>query len=206
MQANPNFITTEIYGFFISAPNVGKKLSQLQVIRNCRNIYIIIFTKFFSNFFLYIIFATGTPPTSRSGHRMVLLKRHLVIFGGFHDNLSECKYFNDIHVFSLEERSWRKVTISGQAPGPRSGCCMVCLQDGRILVKIFFNFAEIFICLFLKCPYYFNFTISKLFFPNQIYGGFCKEKKSAGGRKKDAEEAGKTMADMYLLAPESEII
>ena len=66
---------------------------------------------------------------------MVLLKRHLVIFGGFHDNLSECKYFNDIHVFSLEERSWRKVTISGQAPGPRSGCCMVCLQDGRILVK-----------------------------------------------------------------------
>ena len=104
---------------------------------------------------------------------MVLLKRHLVIFGGFHDNLSECKYFNDIHVFSLEERSWRKVTISGQAPGPRSGCCMVCLQDGRILV----------------------------------YGGFCKEKKaSGGGRKKDAEEAGKTMADMYLLAPESEII
>ena len=42
---------------------------------------------------------SGTPPTSRSGHRMVLLKKHLVIFGGFHDNLSECKYFNDIHVF-----------------------------------------------------------------------------------------------------------
>ena len=90
---------------------------------------------------------SGTPPTSRSGHRMVLLKRHLVIFGGFHDNLSECKYFNDIHVFSLEERSWRKVTISGQAPGPRSGCCMVCLQDGRILVNIPIDFTEFFICL-----------------------------------------------------------
>ena len=97
---------------------------------------------------------------------MVLLKRHLVIFGGFHDNLSECKYFNDVHVFSLEERSWRKVTISGQAPGPRSGCCMICLQDGRILVKkpTFCNFTEFFICLFLKCPYYFNFTISLLKF------------------------------------------
>lgn len=35
-----------------------------------------------------------------------------------------------------------------------------------------------------------------------IYGGFCKEKKSGGGRKKEAEEEGKTMADMYLLAPE----
>ena len=112
---------------------------------------------------------SGTPPTSRPGHRMVLLKKHLVLFGGFHDNLSECKYFNDVHVFSLEERCWKKVTIVGSAPGPRSGCCVVPLADGRIL----------------------------------IYGGFCKEKKAGGSRKKDAEEAGKTMADMYILAPES---
>lgn len=100
-----------------------------------------------------------------------MLKKHLVIFGGFHDNLSECKYFNDIHVFSLEERCWRQVTTSGAAPGPRSGCCLAALQDGRILV----------------------------------YGGFCKEKKAAaGGKKKDmADEEGKTMGDMYLLAPES---
>lgn len=113
---------------------------------------------------------SGTPPTSRSGHRMVLLKKHLVIFGGFHDNLSECKYFNDVHVFSLEERCWRKVATSGAAPGPRSGCCLAALQDGRILV----------------------------------YGGFCKEKKVAGGgKKKDMDEEGKTMGDMYLLAPES---
>jgi N-acetylneuraminic acid mutarotase len=116
-----------------------------------------------------VLAASGNPPTSRSGHRMVLQKRHLVIFGGFHDNLSECKYFNDVHVFSLEERIWRKVTVTGTAPGPRSGCCMVPLQDGRILV----------------------------------YGGFCKEKKTSGGRKKGDSEAGKTMADMYLLVPES---
>ena len=118
-----------------------------------------------------VVATSGTPPTSRSGHRMVLLKKHLVVFGGFHDNLSECKYFNDIHVFSLEERSWRKVSSSGNAPGPRSGCCMAALQDGRILV----------------------------------YGGFCKEKKSSGGRKKDADEEGKTMSDMYLLVPESKL-
>ena len=36
-----------------------------------------------------------------------------------------------------------------------------------------------------------------------IYGGFCKEKKSGGGRKKEAEEEGKTKADMYLLVPDS---
>jgi len=78
--------------------------------------------------------AAVPPPTSRSGHRMVLLKRHLVLFGGFHDNLDKCTYFNDVHVFSLEERCWRKVETSGTAPGPRSGCCMATLQDGRILV------------------------------------------------------------------------
>ena len=49
--------------------------------------------------------------------------------------------------------------------------------------------------------------ITRKFFKFQVYGGFCKEKKAGGaGRKKDAEEAGKTMADMYLLAPESKII
>ena len=39
-----------------------------------------------------------------------------------------------------------------------------------------------------------------------VYGGFCKEKKSVGSRKKDAEEEGKTMADMYILAPESKLL
>ena len=33
-----------------------------------------------------------------------------------------------------------------------------------------------------------------------VYGGFCKEKKS--GKKREDEE-GKTMADMYLLVPDS---
>ena len=57
---------------------------------------------------------------------------------------------------------------SGTAPGPRSGCCMATLQDGRILV----------------------------------YGGFCKEKAKKGKK----EDEGKTMADMYLLVPDSELI
>ena len=36
-----------------------------------------------------------------------------------------------------------------------------------------------------------------------VYGGFCKEKKASGGRKRDPEEEGKTMTDMYLLVPDS---
>ena len=78
--------------------------------------------------------------------------------------------------------------------------------------KNLFNFTDFFVCkivlsiLILLKLYCQKFHFTNLFFEFQIYGGFCKEKKSAGGRKKDAEEAGKTMADMYLLAPESKII
>jgi len=122
---------------------------------------------------------TGAPPSARSGHRMVMVKRHLVVFGGFHDNLSsgESKYFNDVHVFDTDERKWKKVEISGvKPPAPRSGCAMFAMADGRVVV----------------------------------YGGFCKEKKAAasgapGGKKAkkgEDNETGRTLADMYLLAPD----
>ena len=35
-----------------------------------------------------------------------------------------------------------------------------------------------------------------------VYGGFCKEKAKKGKK----EDEGKTMADMYLLVPDSELI
>lgn len=69
-------------------------------------------------------------PSSRSGHRMVHVKKHLIVFGGFHDNLRDCKYFNDAHAFDLEERKWKKMEfIGGTTPTPRSGCVMFPLID-----------------------------------------------------------------------------
>lgn len=88
---------------------------------------------------------------------MVLLKKHLVVFGGYHDNGMDYKYFNDIHMFDLESRTWRKIEPAGKrrcrrllffgkmicvsllsllgiAPAPRSGCQMVALPDGRVLI------------------------------------------------------------------------
>ena len=52
-----------------------------------------------------LTFSASGGPSSRSGHRMVLLKRHLIVFGGFHDNLRDCKYFNDVHAFDLDNRN-----------------------------------------------------------------------------------------------------
>ncbi|KAF5277128.1 hypothetical protein FQA39_LY06366 [Lamprigera yunnana] len=78
--------------------------------------------------------AAPNGPSSRSGHRMVLLKKQLFVFGGFHDNLRDYKYYNDVYSFSIETYQWTKLEPSGKAPLPRSSCCMVPLKDGKILI------------------------------------------------------------------------
>merc|ERR1739838_38926 len=73
-------------------------------------------------------------PSSRSGHRMVAVKKQLIVFGGFHDNTREFKYFNDIYSFNLENYEWKKLECSGNGPCPRSACQMTAISDGRILI------------------------------------------------------------------------
>uniref|UniRef100_A0A224XNU8 Kelch domain-containing protein 4 n=1 Tax=Panstrongylus lignarius TaxID=156445 RepID=A0A224XNU8_9HEMI len=73
-------------------------------------------------------------PSARSGHRMVLCKRHLIVFGGYHDNLQDCKYFNDVHAFNLDDRTWTKIEPTGTPPLPRSGCQMVATPEGKIII------------------------------------------------------------------------
>lgn len=78
--------------------------------------------------------SANAGPSARSGHRMVVTKKKLFVFGGFHDNNQTYRYFNDVHVFSLESYTWLQVNVGGSPPAPRSGCCMVAGQDGKILV------------------------------------------------------------------------
>ena len=47
---------------------------------------------------------------------MLALKKQLLVFGGFHDNLRDCKYFNDVHSFNLETRTWTKLVTTGLPP------------------------------------------------------------------------------------------
>uniref|UniRef100_A0A0A9WEH8 Kelch domain-containing protein 4 n=1 Tax=Lygus hesperus TaxID=30085 RepID=A0A0A9WEH8_LYGHE len=76
----------------------------------------------------------GNGPSSRSGHRMVLCKRQILLFGGYHDNLRECKYYNDVYAFNLDDRVWHKLEPSGTAPCPRSGCQMAVTPEGKIVI------------------------------------------------------------------------
>uniref|UniRef100_A0A1Q3FDW4 Kelch domain-containing protein 4 n=1 Tax=Culex tarsalis TaxID=7177 RepID=A0A1Q3FDW4_CULTA len=73
-------------------------------------------------------------PSARSGHRMVVTKKKLFVFGGFHDNNTSYRYFNDLYAFSLEDYTWTKIEPAGTAPAPRSGCCMIANTDGKLIV------------------------------------------------------------------------
>ncbi|KAF7990864.1 hypothetical protein HCN44_000669 [Aphidius gifuensis] len=79
------------------------------------------------------ITATGGP-SARSGHRMVYGKKQLIVFGGFHDNLRDFKYYNDLHIFDMTEYKWNKIDLTGSIPAPRSGCIVLPMSDNKIMV------------------------------------------------------------------------
>ncbi|XP_061533491.1 kelch domain-containing protein 4 isoform X2 [Phycodurus eques] len=69
-------------------------------------------------------------PSGRSGHRMALSRRQLLVFGGFHESTRDFIYYNDIYSFSLDIFSWSRLSVSGVAPSPRSACQMTSTPDG----------------------------------------------------------------------------
>ncbi|XP_052819365.1 kelch domain-containing protein 4-like [Mya arenaria] len=74
-------------------------------------------------------------PSARSGHRMVQCKKQLIVFGGFHDNLRDYKYFNDAYAFNLDTYTWVQLVVNGNAPSPRSACVLATVADqGKVLV------------------------------------------------------------------------
>ncbi|RAL48886.1 hypothetical protein DM860_001206 [Cuscuta australis] len=62
-------------------------------------------------------------PSPRSGHRMVLYKHTIIVFGGFYDTLREVRYYNDLHVFDLDQFKWQEIkgTPGCMWPSARSG-------------------------------------------------------------------------------------
>ncbi|XP_020691050.1 kelch domain-containing protein 4 isoform X1 [Dendrobium catenatum] len=70
-------------------------------------------------------------PTARSGHRMVIYKHKIIIFGGFYDTLREVRYYNDLHVFDLDQFKWQEIKPRPGClwPSPRSGFQLFVYQD-----------------------------------------------------------------------------
>ncbi|SCM07442.1 kelch protein, putative [Plasmodium chabaudi adami] len=49
-------------------------------------------------------------PSPRSGHRMILWKSSIVMFGGFFDNGKSVEYFNDIYMYIINSNKWVNLT------------------------------------------------------------------------------------------------
>jgi len=70
-----------------------------------------------------------TGPSPRSGHRMVLWKHFLVLFGGFYETSRGVKFYDDLYFFDLREEKWHQGIGSSkqvQKPSARSGFQFVC--------------------------------------------------------------------------------
>ncbi|GKV05408.1 hypothetical protein SLEP1_g17425 [Rubroshorea leprosula] len=70
-------------------------------------------------------------PSPRSGHRMVLYKHKIIVFGGFYDTLREVRYYNDLYVFDLDQFKWQEIKpkLGAMWPSARSGFQFFVFQD-----------------------------------------------------------------------------
>ncbi|KAH9776623.1 DUF4110 domain-containing protein [Citrus sinensis] len=112
-------------------------------------------------------------PSPRSGHRMVLYKHKIIVFGGFYDTLREAVslaigdtlvYYNDLYVFDLDQFKWQEIKprFGSMWPSPRSGFQFFVYQD------------EVF-----------------------LYGGYSKEVST----DKNQSEKGSIHSDLWSLDP-----
>ena len=80
----------------------------------------------------------GNSPPARSGHRAVVWRHYMIIFGGFHEALrSETRWFNDVHIFDFQSSTWTELKYGKLArlPPPRSACNMaLCTSPTESLV------------------------------------------------------------------------
>ena len=75
----------------------------------------------------------GKKPSPRSGHRMVLWKSLIILFGGFYDAGYETKYLNDFWIFDIAECKWHAIEVPEPKPTKRSGFQMFVTADTLVL-------------------------------------------------------------------------
>ncbi|EGF84060.1 hypothetical protein BATDEDRAFT_21748 [Batrachochytrium dendrobatidis JAM81] len=83
----------------------------------------------------------GQPPP-RSGHRMAIWKHLIVLFGGFFDNYTDSRYYDDLWVFDTLEYKWTKLDLPEPRPTARSGFQMLTYKD---MIYIFGGYYKTFV-------------------------------------------------------------
>ncbi|CAO1626165.1 unnamed protein product [Sympodiomycopsis kandeliae] len=77
---------------------------------------------------------TKTRPSARSGHRMVLWRQYLVLFGGFIDTGARTTYLQDLWMFDTSQYKWFEIPQNDlKRPPARSGQSLLSTPEGVVL-------------------------------------------------------------------------
>eukprot|EP00002_Diphylleia_rotans_P015075 TRINITY_DN2918_c0_g2_i4.p1 TRINITY_DN2918_c0_g2~~TRINITY_DN2918_c0_g2_i4.p1 ORF type:complete len:400 (-),score=62.49 TRINITY_DN2918_c0_g2_i4:911-2110(-) len=68
----------------------------------------------------------GDPPQPRFSHASVLVGRRLYVYGGCDDYNN---YFDDLHVYDIDDRSWEQLSTGGARPSARHGHSLSCVAN-----------------------------------------------------------------------------
>jgi N-acetylneuraminic acid mutarotase len=79
----------------------------------------------------------------RSGHRMVVWRNYLVLFGGFYEAMRDVRWFHDLYLFSFQDERWTQIQYRphAQVPKPRSGVQM-CVHANEDTVYIYGGYSK----------------------------------------------------------------
>ena len=86
----------------------------------------------------------GDHPSPRSGHRMVVWRSYLVLFGGFYEATRGTRWFDELYVMNFADLRWQRVEKGPLAlwPTPRSGFGMAA-HASQDLAYVFGGYAKV---------------------------------------------------------------
>ena len=72
-------------------------------------------------------------PHARSGHRCLVWRHSMILFGGFHESAknNDIRFFNDVHMYDFQAMSWTELKHGKLArlPPPRSACNLALMSS-----------------------------------------------------------------------------
>lgn len=85
----------------------------------------------------------GDCPSARSGHRMLVYRNYIVMFGGFYEAMREVKWFNELHLFSLQEERWIVVPPKPNSQIPRCrSAALLCVYPADESLYVYGGFSK----------------------------------------------------------------
>lgn len=84
--------------------------------------------------------ATDPWPPARSGHRMVLHRKKIILFGGYLDTFKKLVFYNDLWSFDIDTMQWTEHK-SRDMPCPRSASTFV--VDSELMIAVLYGGLQI---------------------------------------------------------------